>query len=194
MINISVRGASSFARFLKTRDRSIKSELKKASRQSAQATKKAVVSKVFQPKKVNKQDNPRGEIRPRKARASTKSQNEGFQVSLGGHWIRARSAVVVKLMREFGLQKSLVRKNLIVKRTLFHGIERIEDEEEKIRFRGAEWLKRWAEREDRGAQRLRHAVRAPAELRMRLSLAPGVKQEFGNSLNRFSLAILRGLK
>lgn len=194
MIKISVGGASSFTRFLETRDRSIKSELKKASRQSARATKEAVSRKVFQPKKVNKQDNARGEIRPRRARASAKSQDEGFQVSLGGHWIRARSAVVVKLMREFGFQKNLLRKSLLVKRTLFHGKERIEDEEEKIRFRGAEWLKQWAEREDKGKQRLRHAVRAPSELRMRLSLAPGVRQEFGNSLDRFSLAILRGLK
>ena len=80
-----------------------------------------------------------------------------------------------------GYRKRLLRKNLIIERKQFDGPGRFgkfRGSPEKLSFRRHDWLDEWADRRDKGEQKIQHSTRLPPELRMRLMLSPGVRSSF----------------
>jgi len=109
---------------------------------------------------------------------------------MGGSWGHARDPVVTKLMQQTGHQADLYRGYLWVEQPILGGGVL---DAEKMRFKDRDWLDAWGERENKGQQRRRHAVRLPPEVRMRLTLAPALAESQEEVVKIMRYAFLRAL-
>lgn len=184
MMRAALVGVEGFARSLERRARAIDRETKKAALQAADRVVETAEGRVRSRQRVTIQDNS-SEIRPRPPRIGKAQAGGGVSVTMGGQWGHARSDVVSRVMSLEGYAGLLIRKHLWVKRN--------EGFQEKLLFSQTPWLRQWGEREDRGRQRYRHAVRLPPEVRMRLTLSPALMENQDHSVELFRTAFLRGL-
>lgn len=184
MIRGGLTGVDAFVRGLERKARAVRADVSKTSREAADMVVSSAEKRSHPRRRVTQQDAPRA-LSPRRALIRAVKSGEGYRVSMGGQWGHARDPVVQKVMTQEGHGRKLQRRHLWVESrpNVFH----------KLLFSRNPGLKAWAERADKGRQIMRHAVRLPADVRMRLTLGPAQAENEEAIMKLLKGALIRGL-
>jgi len=190
MMKAALKGADKFSRMLARKAQAVQKAVKQVQNETGDAVVKGTQRRAKARRGVTAQDH-RSAVNPRPPRVNKKRlAGGGMGVQMGGQWGHARDPIVIKMMKATGYGADLIRKHLWVEQPLIGGGVLAP---EKMRFDKTPWLEEWGEREDRGQQRRRHAVRLPPEVRMRLSLSPALMERQEEYVRALEVAFLRGI-
>lgn len=195
-IDFRAERAEQVARHMQRIAENTKRQMGEAAYEATQLVKGATEERVIIPRQVSRQDAPkfmrltrRSPVRARVARGEAK----GF-VELVSHWTSARTPGIIRFVRQYGQPSDLVRKQLHV--VTAPGGKKANPEAEPMRMAFRSWprLEKWGQREDRGRQVNRHAIRLKnPNIRLKLILDPAVREQREAVIEVFRSHAVRGL-
>lgn len=177
------RGAEALVRRLQRAEKRVLSEAKNATGRAARKLDREAAKRIFLARNVSKQDAPGGrafrqpKIRAHRVEISSSSREASIKLEIIGHYTSARSKAIKGALNYLGLSRMTLREGLLLQPQKRRGQRPSAGANFRFySFAANKRLSDWADRRDKGQQKLRHVLLLNSKIMSALLLSPIIRK------------------